>query len=125
MKIVLGQRPGNFTMPVKFKSIMGQELQITCTYKYRTVPEFGDLVDRHHAAGSAAAMQMQEKTYAVACAERVEANARYLADVLEAWDLDVPLNHANLVELCATLPGALSAIVDRYAEAIKEGRSGN
>lgn len=125
LKIVLGQRPGNFTVAVKFKSITGQELQITCTYKYRTVPEFGELVDRHQVASAAASLQALQQTYAASYAGRVEGSARYLADVLEAWDLDVPLNHSNLVELCATLPGAVAAIVKSYAEAIEEGRSGN
>lgn len=141
-KIKLGDRPKSFKKTVEFKLLDGGIGVIECLYKYRTRKEWGAFVDELVASAkpapadattaddvaapqllpdSASATLGIEALMQKACA----ANVRYLLQVLDGWDLDGPLNAENLEFVADMYPGAVSAIMETYAGACRDGRLGN
>lgn len=117
--IKLGNRPKTIKHTVKFPMLDGTEGQIACEFKYRTRREFGEFIER-----MTADIKPVEGTAAIHAAQ-VEQSAKYLAEVLEGWDLDTKMNQESLAQLVDELPAASNAILDAYRGAIIEGRLGN
>ena len=124
-KIKLGSRPKNFKRVVTFPLVEGGEGAIEVTCRYRTRSEFGVFID----AIFAAAQQQQPADQRFSMADLMhktrDKNAAYLLDVIEAWNLDEPLNRETAEQLCDELPAAAAAIMEQYRLAIVEGRLGN
>lgn len=125
-KITLGARPKSFKKTVTFDMLEGGKGSIECAFKYRTRVEFGKFVD---ALVSSAGMKGKADEAEFSMADLMErtsgANADYLLDVLDGWNLDEDLNKANVQQLADELPGAANAIMEAYRIAISEGRLGN
>lgn len=125
-KIVLGNRPKSFKRVVKFQLLEGGEGAIECAYKYRTRSEFGEFIDRLMDAAGAKAKPEGEKFSMAELMERTAgANADYIMDVLDGWNLDVELTRASVQQLNDELPAAAAAIMETYRLACLEGRLGN
>lgn len=153
-KIKLGARPKNFKRVVSFPLLDGTTGAIECVFTYRTRTEFGRFLDEKIAAAQAVADAAQSEAQQLATQAAAEAaeqpapdganvkakaydfqeklqsgttqtTADYLADILEGWNLDEPLNPANLGQLCDELPAAADAIMSAYRAAVTEGRLGN
>jgi hypothetical protein len=126
-KIKLGDRPKNFKHTVKFPMLDGSEGSIACVYKYRTRKEFGAFIDGiMEAAGIAPKAADGEKFSMAALMEKTAgANADYILQVLDGWDLEDELSRANLEDLADEIPAATTAIMEQYRVAITEGRLGN
>lgn len=124
-KIKLGNRPKSFKHTVKFKLLDGSEGQIECLYKYRTRTEFGEFLDHLMAAAKIDKSRDGEISMAELMGKTRDANADYLLDVLEGWDLDEDLNRDALQQLADEVPAASNAIMEAYRMAIQEGRLGN
>lgn len=125
MKLILGKRPDDFFKQVTFTRLNGDACEIGCKFKFRTVTELGELVDAHTRSDDGVLIATIEGGQAEVNQGRVQASARYLADILVEWDLESPLNHENLVLLCNLEPAARVAIASSYAAAINDGRLGN
>ena len=123
-KIKLGARPKNFTRTVSFPMLDGSTGKIEVTYKYRTRSEFGAFIDKMVAgAGDKPAKDADEKFSMADLMEKTAgANADYILDVVDAWNLDEDLNRANVQQLSDELPAAVTAIMEAYRAAINEGR---
>jgi hypothetical protein len=128
-KIVLGKRPKNFKHTVKFPLLEGGEGAIECVYKYRTRSEFGEFID-----GVLEAAKMEPQTgddgqVRLSMKELMDktagANADYIMQVLDGWDVDAELTRANVQQLADELPAAAAAIMEGYRSACTEGRLGN
>lgn len=125
-KIVLGNRPKSFKRVVKFQLLEGGEGAIECVYKYRTRSEFGEFIDRLMDAAGAKAKPEGEKFSMAELMERTGgANADYIMDVLDGWNLEAELTKSNIQQLNDEYPAATAAIMETYRLACLEGRLGN
>lgn len=120
-KIKLGNRPNNFKHVVTFPMLDGTTGTIEVLYKYRTVSEFGQFIDK-----MSSEMGSEEVKGAGAVISRmVKVNAEYLLQVIEGWNLDEELNEETAHQLANELPAAAAAIMNTYRQAIVEQRLGN
>lgn len=130
-KIVLGKRPANFKKTVTIPMLDGSKGTVECVFRYRTKKEFGELVDGLINQGKTDQEETQagddapKFSVAEALAKAVDANAKYLLQLLEGWNLDVELSEEALEQLSDELPGAAAAIMETYRVACTEGRLGN
>ena len=128
--IKLGQRPKNFKKLVKVPLLDGTEGQIEVTFKYRTRKEFGAFIDKITSAAREAgkiAEPTEDKPFSLEelMDKTAGANAEYVMDVVEAWNLDVPLGKAAVEQLADEIPAAVNIIMETYRIAVTEGRVGN
>lgn len=137
-KIVLGKRPETFKRTVAVPMLDGTKGTIECTFRYRTRKEFGALVDgiradteKLGAQATSEAAPVEEGAPSKAWSMRdhfeklVGTNADYILQILDGWNLDVPLSAESLQQLSDELPAASEAIIEAYRVAIIEGRLGN
>ncbi|HVR54025.1 MAG TPA: phage tail assembly chaperone, partial [Pseudorhodoferax sp.] len=136
-----GARPKNFKHTIKIDMLDGTKGTIECTFKYRTRKEFGELVDSVNAAqkeaqkkADADAMKQaadaggaQEQPFSMGAfqAKVIDANAGYILQILDGWNLDIDLTLEAVDQLANEYPGAATAMVEAYRVAITEGRLGN
>lgn len=138
-KIVLGKRPEHFTREVRVPMLDGTTGTIEVKFVYRSRKEFAELVDVTQAEITAKAEaevermkkaagegeSLPEFSQADLVARQAEFNVAYLLKIAKGWNLDVPFDKDAVEELVDTLPGAVTAIVSTYREALLEGRLGN
>jgi hypothetical protein len=153
-KVVLGKRPKSFTRAVKFTMVDGDEAELSLTFKYRTKREFGALIDgliasasapakpaedaaqqaldiapdepaAPAAAPSAAADDGQALKLSAFLETGIEAQADYILQIAESWDIGVPFDRENVMAFCDEQPAGAKAAMAMYREAITEGRLGN
>lgn len=154
-KLKLGARPGPFSRTVKFTMLDGDDTELSLTFKYRTKREFGALIDGLIKAASAppkpaeddaqqalditpndkAATQAVEPADAPEAVQSmklseflessVEAQADYILQIAEGWDIGAPFSRENVIAFCDEQPGGAKAVMAMYREAITEGRLGN
>jgi hypothetical protein len=125
-KIKLGNRPKQFKKTVSFDMLEGGKGTIECTFKYRTKAEFGEFIDKLMDAAGAKPKDDGDKFSMAELMDRTSgANADYLLDVLDGWNLDEDLNRTNAQQLANELPAAAAAIMETYRTACIEGRLGN
>lgn len=123
-KIKLGNRPKSFKKSVSFPMLDGTTGVIEVSYKYRTRTEFGQFIDAlMEAAGKTPSSDkfsmadLMEKT--------AGANADYIMQVVDGWDVDAEFTRENVQQLSDEVPAAVTAIMDGYRAAVTEGRLGN
>ena len=124
-KIKLGSRPKNFTRLVKFPMIEGGIGSIECVFKYRTRSEFGVFIDELMEAAGKKDAESDKFSMAELMEKTAGANADYVLDVLEGWNLDEDLNKSNVQQLADEIPAAVNAIMETYRTAITEGAAKN
>lgn len=141
VKVTLGKRPKNFPHTVKFPMLEGGEGAIKASYIYRTRKQFGELIDaRVKAAKDAAATAADPSadqpsitapqlaadfSMATFLGDDTAKRASYIMDIMDGWNLDVPFNLDNVLQLCDELPAASTALINDYAAAAREGHLGN
>lgn len=132
--VKLGKKPKNFPKKVTFQMLDPDtgatvEGKITWTFKYRTRTEFGQMLDELVTAAKGAKPNVGEEELILLAkqfTQTAEANADYMLKIAEGWDLvDEDFTRANLIRLADEVPGALSAAMDIYSSAIRDGRLGN
>lgn len=141
-KVILGQRPAYIPARVEARMPDGSPVTVAVRYRYRTRREYAEFIDsfaagrnsveepakpRRGRKGSAPAAEEQ-----TAVAEplnyhevSIRANVDLLAEILDGWDLDVPLNRETLDQLADEAPGIAAALIEGYGLAIHQGRLGN
>jgi hypothetical protein len=128
-KITLGSRPKNFRHAIKVPMLEGGEGRIEASFIYRTRTEFGAFVDKMVAAAGVPleAPGSEELQFSLQrfLDQTRDKNADYILQIMDGWDLDVPFNRDNVIQLCDELPGAAAALIDAYRQALTEGRLGN
>ena len=122
---IFGERPDTITGPVAFVSVAGQEVDMECTFVYRTRAEFAQFWDevtqtKVEEFGEGEAFTQKKLT------DRLH---NLLADralmYLKAWPLEIELSHENLVALFDQEPSAPAAFFNAYQLACQYGRQGN
>lgn len=124
-KIILGKRPTSFKRVVNFTMLDGSIGAIEVTFKYRTRSEFGAFIDSMLSAAGKTPSAEGEFKMKDLMAKTVEANADYLVQVVDGWNLEFEFNHETAQQLCDEVPAAANAIMDAYRVAVTEGRLGN
>lgn len=125
-KVKLGARPKSFKHVITFNLVEGGKGSIECVYKYRTRKEFGAFVDSVMESAGATQKPDGEKFSMSELMERTAgANADYILDVLEGWNLDEELSRENVQQLADEFPAAATAIMEAYRGACIDGRLGN
>lgn len=126
-KIKLGNRPKNFKKVVKFPMLDGSEGSIEVTYKYRTRSEFGVFIDGILEAAGEKKGQSEDEKFSMAklMQQTAGANADYVLDAVEGWNLDEDFTKDAVQQLSDEIPAAVNAIMETYRVAITEGRLGN
>lgn len=126
-KIKLGARPKTFKRVVTFDMLEGGKGAIECIYKYRTRSEFGAFIDSIvEAAGLKPKPDGEKFSMQELMEQTAGANADYLLEVLDGWNLDdAELNKANAQQFADELPGGAAAVMETYRLALVEGRLGN
>lgn len=121
----LGQKPDGIPDVVKFTGLDGAEYMIPVTFKYRTLTEFGALVDE--AYGKPIIKNFADGKISHKSLRQAEANntGQYLFGAVKDWALDVPFTLQACIQLADEMPGAAEALRVRYRELITEGRAGN
>lgn len=133
--IKLGSRPKNFKRIITVPLLDGTKGMMEVTFKYRTRKEFGAFIDGITAAareaakteGAAEDVLSEDKPFSLAelMEKTADKNADYVMDVIEAWNLDVPLSKAAVEQLADETPAAVNTIMETYRVAVTEGRLGN
>ncbi len=123
----LGQKPEGIAEVVKYTGVDGAQYMIPVTFKYRTLTEFGQLLDEVFALPLPADVQGQDgKLSSQAIHQgRVQLNGQYLYLILKDWALDVPLTLQTCLQLADEDPAGTSALMTAYRKLITEGRTGN
>lgn len=125
-KIKLGDRPKHFKKTVSFPMLDGTTGEIEITYKYRTRTEFGQFIDRIIEASGAKEKSSDENFSMAKLMEKTaDANADYILDVVDAWNLESDLTRSNVQQLSDEVPAAAAQIMETYRLACTEGRLGN
>lgn len=128
-RIKLGDRPKAFKKTVEFPMLDGSKGSIECVYKYRTRKEFAAFIDSIVEAAKVSHVPMENGEAKFSMTDLMEktagANADYLLQVLDGWNLDEPLSRESVEQLSDELPAAVNAIMETYRAAISEGRTGN
>lgn len=124
-KVVLGKRPANFKHTVTFPMLDGTEGSIEVSYRYRTRAEFGKFIDEVFAASKEERPAEDEFSWAALMEKTSGANADYVMQAVEGWNLDEAFTRENVQQLADELPAAVTAIMDTYRTAITAGRLGN
>jgi hypothetical protein len=126
-KIKLGQRPQNFKKVIKFPMLDGTTGSIQVTYKYRTRREFGQFIDQMMDDAGVVRNNDHDAEFSMAelMTKTSGSTADYLLEVIEEWNLDVPLSKESAQQLADEYPAASMGIMETYRLAITEGRLGN
>lgn len=125
-KITLGKRPQFIEATISAMLPDGKVYPMRVRYKYRTRTEFGEMIDRRMAdARTEPPTEPAEFSVATMQRQARDANAAYLLDILEGWDLDDELDIDSATQLCDEAPGMAQALIDGYRLAVTEGRLGN
>lgn len=152
VQLVLGSQAINFPLVVSIKKLDGTEATLTLTCKALRKTAWAQAKDAHQAAflkratdpvaepvhESSAAPEAQaapqadalvgllSQTGVAALVRRgLESDATLVAQFATGWDLADPFTLENLQALEDEFGGAISAIVQRYDQAIYQGRLGN
>lgn len=138
-KITLGKRPETFSKEVTFGMLDGSAGCIKVDFKYRTRKEHAEFVDGIQAGVEEKAKAEADRFKKLAEAGedapmlkqadlikyQVDASVDTIMGAVKGWNLDIPFDREAVEQLVDELPGAVSAIVSAYREAIVEGRLGN
>lgn len=124
-KITLGKKPASFKpFSVKFPMPDGTEGAISATFKYRTRSEFGVMLNDIFKDANEAKVE-GTPDFKDLFLKMGDKNADHLLACLEAWDMDVELNRANIVQLSDEVPAASAALMAAYRSACVDGALGN
>lgn len=123
--ITLGQRPQDVADVVKFVGLEGADYMIPATFKYRTLTEFGALLDEVFAQPAPESLADGKVSNKSVRQAQVQASGQYLHMILSDWGLDVPLSLQACIQLADEIPAATQALMARYREIITEGRAKN
>ena len=125
-KIQLGSAPKTFAHTVKFPLVTGGEGEIRVQYTYRTRAQFAEFIDSLYPeikapkTRTARGVDVQEEA-----GRMLERDVRHIMGSVTSWDLDDTFDAANVKRLADEFPGAAAALIEDYARAINEGRTGN
>lgn len=122
---IFGERPESITAPVQFTSVTGIEVDIQCTFKYRTRKEFGALWDEISDVKMPELAEGEKFSFENLADQGIEINAERTLKYLAAWPLDQELSKENIVQLFDEEPGAPAAFWNAYRKASTEGVLGN
>ena len=121
---IFGKRPKTITAPVKFTSVTGAEVDIECTFKYRTRKEFSQLWDEI-AEPVVGDSTDPDFSFAGLADKGLKVNAERTLKYVTGWPLELELNAENIIQLFDEEPDAPGAFWDAYRQALTKGRQGN
>lgn len=128
-KITLGSAPKTFTHVARFSMVGGGEGEVTVQYRYRTRSAFAEFIGQVYPEIKAPPTPAKRATPGIdldaEAARQLEKDVAHIMGSVVSWDLDDEFNAANVRRLVDEFPAAASALIEGYAKAINEGRTGN
>lgn len=129
-KLKLGAIPKTFKQKVEIPLLNGETLDITFDFKYKTRSEFGAFVDKYVKSVSEAPKGKKQaddeaQTLEGHFVNENEANAKYILEIADGWDLEDEFNQENITQLIDACSSANTAIGDAYSQALTKGRIKN
>lgn len=123
---IFGARPVTVESDVKFKSVTGIDVDITCQFKYRDRKEFAELWDSLMGQKSTLVPERPEDFTFKALADRdIKGHAEQVLEYLTGWPLDLPMNKDSLEQMFTEEPKAAGAFWEAYRRVCIEGPAGN
>lgn len=124
-KLKIAENP-TFTAEVEIPRVGGDPIKVPFTFRYRNRAELAELFDRWRVENKTVYEAVGEgSTLADVTAAEVQQQASQLAEIVEAWGFDDPLNEDSLRALVLTSIGAGTAVLDAYSAAYRDARRGN
>jgi hypothetical protein len=125
-KLVLGKTPATFKpFNVKFVLPDGQDDQLLVTFKYKTRSQFAQFLNSLFVEAGEVKPEAEKIDFEALFAKGGEKTVSHLSQIIEAWDLDEPINGKTLAALHDQAPAAAAAMTQAYSAACTEGRLGN
>lgn len=124
-KIVLGNPPKTIKKAIKVQLLDGSDGEVGFLFKYRTRTEYGAWIDSLMSGDEPIGGEVLKMPWEKLAGKTVEANASYIMQAADGWDLDIEFNPENVKQFCNEFPLACSTAMDTYRQAINEGRMGN
>lgn len=122
---IFGARPVTVESDVKFKSVTGIDVDITCQFKYRDRKEFAALWDSLMGLKAAPVPPRPEEATFEALADRdIKTHAEQALEYLSGWPLELPLNKQSLEQMFTEEPRAAGAFWEAYRRVCIEGPLG-
>lgn len=118
------EAPISFDAQVDIPTPDGNAKRITITYKWRDRIQMAALFDSYLAAARKEE-PAAERPLAEAVKATIESDVEAIFDVATGWKLGADFDAQNLRKLCTRYPGAASAILGHYRDALTRGRLGN
>lgn len=125
-KLKLGSPPKTFKQVVEVPLLDGDTAEITFDFKYRTRKEFGAFVDGFLKESTTGKKKKEtEITLTDILSGEDEANAKYIMQIADGWDLEDSFNETSVMQLITEYPSANLAIGEAYMQALMKGRAKN
>jgi len=130
-KITLGSAPKTFAHVARFPLVDGGEGEINVQYRYRTRTAFAEFIGQVYPEIKTPAKPEPGKRLDpgidlnATAAQAIEKDVAHIMGSVVSWDLEDELSAANVRRLVDEFPAAAYALIDGYARAINEGRTGN
>jgi len=124
-KLRIAENP-TFTTDVEIPRAGGSTIKVSFTFRYRNRAELAELFDRWRGENKALYEVVGEgSTLVDVTAAEVKQQVSQLAEIVEAWGFDDPLNQDSIRALVLTNIGAGTAVLDAYNAAYRDARRGN
>lgn len=128
-KITLGSAPKTFAHTVRFPLVGGGEGEIVVQYVYRTRTAFAEFIASVYPELKAPPKPGRRAEpgldLTAEAARQIEKDVAHIMGSVSAWDLEDEFSAANVRRLADEFPAAAAALIEGYARAISEGRTGN
>ncbi|MDV7209903.1 phage tail assembly chaperone [Azotobacter beijerinckii] len=124
-KLKIAENP-TFTAEVEIPRVGGDPIKVPFTFRYRDRAALAELFDRWQAENKARYEAVGDgSTLTDITAAEVKQQVAQLAEIVEAWGFDDPLNEDSLRALVLTSIGAGTAVLDAYGAAYRDAHRGN
>lgn len=124
-KLVLGSAPKTFKSKVNFDLIGGGKAEIEFDFKYKTRSQYALLIDSTEAEPKEKIKKEEELKTSDVYKMVDEKVCLFILEIAEGWDLSDEFNAENVAKMLDEFPMSKTPIIEKYRDAILDGRLKN